>query len=116
MSDGFVPDQILVLGSSLSANDDDYETRRVPGLPGGVLLQAVELSTLQSQVTIFLQQLNLIVQDAPEQVGGFQLAEFEVSAGIVAEGKGKVNLALIANAEAGGEVNATIRFVFRRAG
>jgi len=109
-----VPQQILVLAASASADHDDLETRRIPGIPGNFPLQPIELTALQSQVTIFLQQIQVIMQEAPEAVGAFKLAEFEVSAGIVVEARGKVSLALIANAEAGGQINASIRFVFKR--
>ncbi len=53
----------------------------------------------------------LVRRTAP---GGFRLDEFEVSAGIVVDAKGGVQLALLANAEAGGSVNAGFKFVFKR--
>jgi len=52
--------------------------------------------------------------DTPPEVGGFHLTEFEVSASIVVEAKGRVRLALLGNAEAGGGLNAGLKFVFKR--
>jgi hypothetical protein len=60
MSDGLVPDRILLLSNRPASSYDDDETCCLSGFPGAVL-QAVELSALQSQVTIFLQQLQVSV-------------------------------------------------------
>jgi hypothetical protein len=109
-----IPEEILVIATSSRSNTSSIEPRR--GSISARLLNrhSVNLSDLQQQVNIFLQQVNVMMADAPEKVGGFQLAEFEVSAGITLEGKGEVKLALLASGEIGGGINAGLKFLFRR--
>jgi hypothetical protein len=115
MSNEVVPQEILVIMGPARPDLSDLEPRRSPEAVRPLNVQPVHLTQLQGQVNIFLQQLNQIMQDTPEKVGSFHLAEFEVSAGLVLEAKGKISLALLANAEVGGSVNAGLKFVFRRA-
>lgn len=116
MAERQVPQEILVVTGAPGASpvaDPGMSGRRslTPRLPS---VSAVDITSLQGQVNVFLQQLNVVMSDTPESVGGFRLAEFEVSAGVVLEAKGGVKIALLANAEAGGAVNAGLKFVFRR--
>ena len=115
MSEKTDTDQILVITGPTSTYDRDLESRRGESIPSRLLNTAnVDIANLQTQVNIFLQQMDQVMKETPEDVGGFQLAEFEVSAGIVVEAKGGVKLALLANAEAGGSINAGLKFVFKR--
>ena len=102
-------------GLATSGDGTRQEPRRWTAIPGVPNIASLDISGLQGQVNVFLQQLNQIMTDTPEKVGAMHLAEFEVSAGIVLEAKGSVKLALLANAEAGGAVNAGLKFVFKRA-
>jgi hypothetical protein len=92
----------------------DLEPRRTPKEPKLPQLTEVSITHLQQQVNVFLTQLGTVMKDPPEPVGGFRVDEFEVSVGIVVEGKGEIKLALIANAEVGAGINAGIKFVFKR--
>ena len=108
------PEQVLYLvsGTPIPAA---AEVRRGFELPAIVKAAPIDLQQFQSQVNIFLTQMSTVVNTAPEKAGKFRLEELEISAGIVLEAKGEVKLALLANAEAGGSVNAGLKFVFRRA-
>ena len=108
--------KILILRGKPRKNEGDskLEPRRGgidPRLPD---LDPVLLSELQGQVNKLVQDLNDVIIDAPEIDGKFQLSEFEVSAGIAVNASGKVDLFLVASGEAGAEVNATMKFVFKR--
>lgn len=113
MSDKEIPQEILILGASMPLDDRELEPRGGPSsrLPR---LAAVDISNLQGQINVFLLQMNQIMSETPEKVEGFSLDEFEVSAGIVLEAKGGIQLILLANAEISGAVNASLKFVFRR--
>jgi hypothetical protein len=113
MADHQLPQEILVVTGTPESPDPRLEPRRgvTPRLPE---VKGVEITKLQGQVNIFLQQLNVVMGETPESVGSFRLAEFEVSAGIVLEAGGGVNIALLANAQARGAVNASLKFVFKR--
>lgn len=114
MSDNPVPQQIWVITGLAYLDDQSLEPRRgflTPTVPN---LASVDISGLKSQVNVFLQQLNVIMSETPEKVGEFRLNEFEVSVGIVVEATGGVQLALLANAEASGQVNASFKLVFKR--
>jgi hypothetical protein len=118
MTKATVPDQLYILTSTAPAAPtdgyDDLEPRRGPRASRLPQLTEVSITHLQQQVNVFLTQLDTVMQDTPEQVGGFRVNEFEVSVGIVVEAKGKLTLALVADAEAGGGINAGIKFVFKR--
>jgi hypothetical protein len=114
MSENAIPQQILVITGPPLTDQRDREPRRGLGISRLPNLQSVDITNLQEQVNVFLQQLDRVMSETPEKVGGFHLAEFEVSAGIVVEAKGGVQLALLANAEAGGGINAGLKFVFKR--
>ena len=114
MTEEKLPQEILIVtGPSATSSGGDLAARRGGGsrLPD---VNAVDITNLQSQVNVFLNQMNVVMKDTPESVGGFRLSEFEVSAGIVVEGKGGVRIALLGNVELGGQVNAGLKFVFRR--
>ncbi len=107
-----IPDQILVITGPVQP---DLEFRRGEGASRLPNLKPVQLTELHGQINIFLQQINQVMTDTPQEAGSFRLEEFEVTAGIVVEAKGGVSLALFANAEVGGAVNAGLKFVFKRA-
>jgi hypothetical protein len=115
MLENTLPQEILIYTGRPRPDDRDLELR---GLPRALQVQdltAVNLTNLQGQVNIFLQQLDQIMtSDTDKKVGAFRLDEFEVSVGIVVEAKGGVKLALLANAEAGTGINAGLKFVFKR--
>jgi hypothetical protein len=113
MANNQVPQEILVVAESSGSIDPGLAPRRgmTPSLPD---VKAVEITKLQGQVNVFLQQLDIVMGETPESVGKFRLAEFEVSAGIVLEAGGGVHIALLANAQARGAVNASLKFVFKR--
>ncbi|MEJ7699243.1 MAG: hypothetical protein WKF71_06295 [Pyrinomonadaceae bacterium] len=50
----------------------------------------------------------------PENVGDFKLTEFEVTAGIVIQGKGQIGIAILGAVELSGQANAGLKFVFKR--
>lgn len=107
--------EILVITGASVPNDEDLHRRG-----GGILrklpeIKSVDVSTLQTQVNIFLQQLNVVMSETPEKVGEFTLAEFEVTAGIVIQGKGQIGIAILGQAELSGQINAGLKFVFKRA-
>jgi hypothetical protein len=114
MSEESIPNEILVVVGSSQPDLSDLEYRRSPGSHQLPNVEAVQLTQLQGQVNIFLQQLDQIMKDTPKEAGEFKLTEFEVTAGLVLEAKGKISLALLANAEVGGSVNAGLKFVFKR--
>jgi hypothetical protein len=115
MSDSPSDTKIFVTVTPLPEIDKDYIPRR-----GDAILDRlnnivpIEIGELQGQVNLFLQQINTIIESAPEQVGTFGLSEFEVSAGIALEASGKVKLMLIGEAKASGSLNAGLKFVFKR--
>ncbi len=77
----------------------------------GVGLQSrLKVEELSVNVNLFLDQLGAVLAKAPQQVGAFHFAEFEVHAEVSAKG----TLALLGT---GGEASATggLKFVFRRA-
>ena len=106
-------DEILIFGISPSAGQT--ETMR-----GGLITSKIpdatkiEIGQLQAQVNIFLNQLDQVLSDTPEKVGKFDLTEFEITAGIVVQGKGKIGLAILGGVELGGQASAGIKFVFKR--
>jgi hypothetical protein len=106
MSDNNIPQEILVITGPVRPDDRHLEPRRERGARRLPNLTSVDISSLQGQVSIFLQQLKQVISETPDKVGGFRLSEFEMSAGIVVEAKGGVKLALLPNAEAGGGINA----------
>ena len=117
MAEPAIPQEILVITGPIRRDDSDLKPRRGTRRPRTremVNTAGVHLSNLQGQVNIFLQQMNEVMHSAPENVGRFKLDEFEVSVGIVVEGKGEVKLALLASAEVGAKVDAGIKFVFKR--
>lgn len=73
---------------------------------GATKLKVHELS---AHVNLFLNQMNGILEKAPQTLGQFRFEEFEVQAEITAKG----SLALLGT---GGEAGATggVKFVFRR--
>jgi hypothetical protein len=115
MPENTLPQEILIYTGRPRTDDSDLELRGWPRAPQVQDLTAVNLTNLQGQVNIFLQQLDQIMtDDTPKKVGALHLEEFEVSVGIVVEAKGGVKLALLANAEASAGINAGLKFVFKR--
>ena len=114
MSDNPIPQQILVIAGPSPTDHREREPRRGPSVFRLPTPESVDITALQGQVNIFLQQMDVIMTNTPEKIGGLHLTEFEVSAGIVVEAKGKVNLVLLGAAEAGGGLNAGLKFVFKR--
>ena len=89
-----LPQEMLITTASGGASkwSADLAARRglpTPSLPDG---SAVDIIQLQTKVNVFLHQLNVVMAETPENVGGFRLSEFEVSAVVVIEGKGEVPL------------------------
>jgi hypothetical protein len=115
MPESDLPQEMLVIAEPHRRAESDLQLRREPLLAKLPAMQAVDITCLQVQVNVFLQQLDHILKKTPDNAGEFQLSELEVSAGVVLEAKGEVRLALLANAEAGGAINAAIKFVFKRA-
>ena len=110
---GKVSDEILILG--ISSRSGQTETMR-GGLIASKLsdITEVEVSHLQKQINAFLKQLDLVLSDTPEKVGSFNLTEFEITAGIVVQGKGQIGLAILGAVELSGQANAGIKYVFKR--
>lgn len=106
---------ILVFTGPPQPDFSDLEYRRDTGSTRTPHFKPVQITELHGQINVFLQQLNQVMADTPDKVGGFRLEEFEVNAGIVLEASGGVRLALFANAEVSGSVNAGLKFVFKRA-
>jgi hypothetical protein len=107
--------QILII-SNVSAKDTDKELARrgssiVSKMPN---LTSVDVTNLQTQINVFLQQMNIVMSNTPEKVGDFKLSEFEVTAGIVVQGKGQIGIALLGQAEISGQINGGLKFVFKR--
>src|SRR5689334_10524773 len=96
MPEDAIPQQIFVLTAPVRPDDADLQPRR--GSPATRLstLKSVDIVSLQGQVNVFLQQLDQVMSETPEKVGGFRLSEFEVSAGIVAQATGGVQIVLLA--------------------
>ena len=118
MSENNLPQEILVITSNPGLNKPDGESRRgsaISSLTSALVnAQPVNINALQDQVNIFIQQMDTVMSNAPKNAGEFQLAEFEVSAGITLGGKGEIKLALLASGEVSGGVNAGLKFVFKR--
>lgn len=115
MPENTMPQEILIITGSTRPSDSVREPRRGEPIPSRLLKTTnIDIANLQGQVNIFLQQMNQVLNETPTDVEGFRLDQFEVSAGIVVEARGEVKLALIADAEAGGGINAGLKFVFKR--
>lgn len=106
-------DEILIFG--ISSSPKPSETMR-GGVVTSKLTEAtkVEIGQLQTQINVFLNQLDQVLSDTPEKVGSFSLSEFEITAGIVVQGKGKIGLAVLGAVELSGQASAGIKFVFKR--
>jgi hypothetical protein len=115
MSETIIPQEILVIVGSRSAERQGGEPRRGSVVSSLLNTQQANIIQLQEQVNVFIQQIDVMMSKAPEKVGEFRLAEFEVSAGITFGGKGELKLALLGSGEINGGVNASLKFVFKRA-
>ncbi len=114
MSENSTNRTILVYAEPTQSDDADLESRR-----GGVTswfsrAKKVDVNTLQGQVNQFIVNMSQMMNNTPPEVSGFQLKEFEVSAGLVFEGEGGVNIVWLADAKAKGGINAGMKFVFKR--
>lgn len=114
MADKTIPQEVFVITGLTAEAESGAPVRRGFGLPKLPGVQQVNITQLQEQVTVFLQQVNVIMDNVPEPAGGFKLAEFEVSAGISIQGKGEVKIAFLGSGELSGGVTAGLKFVFRR--
>lgn len=106
-------DEILIFG--ISSSPTLSETMR-GGMITSKIAEAtkVEIGQLQTQINVFLNQLDHVLSDTPEKVGSFSLTEFEITAGVVVQGKGQIGLAILGAVELSGQANAGIKFVFKR--
>lgn len=79
--------------------------------PGDRLVTQTKLNAkrLSSNINMFLEQLNNILENAPEKIGNFQFEEFELHAEISTEGELKVLGTGVGIGGTGG-----LKFVFRR--
>ncbi len=120
MAENNAPQEMFIVTrpSAPTVKEVDYEPRRNSVWEGvaeqASSLQVAGVEQLREQVNIFLQQINVVISDAPEKVGGFRLEEFEVSAEVKVEAKGEIKLALLAGGELGGGVGGGLKFVFKR--
>ncbi len=75
----------------------------------GGSLKELKIEDLSVNVNLFLEQMQGVLGKTPDQLGKFQLAEFEVHAEVTAKG-------MLAILGTGGEAGATggLKFVFRR--
>ena len=69
----------------------------------------VKVEELASNVKLFLEQMNKVLENSPEKVGKFQFVEIEVHAEVTAKG----TLALLGIGSEAGIVGG-LKFVFRR--
>jgi hypothetical protein len=106
-------DKLLVIGN-IADHTAQETTRRSGTSPKIPDFTAVDVTSFQTQVNIFLQQMNVVMTDTPEKVGDFSLAEIEVSAAIVIQGKGQIGIALLGKAEVSGQVSGGLKFLFKR--
>lgn len=76
---------------------------------GNVFTTKIEIETLADNMTLFLSQIEKILEKTPDTVQKFQLIEFEVDAQISAKGQ----LVLLGT---GGEIGGSggLKFVFRK--
>ncbi|HLF28577.1 MAG TPA: hypothetical protein VJG32_19760 [Anaerolineae bacterium] len=86
---------------------DTDQTRGWFGRPKPVTVSATKL---QQQINVFLIQMGEALKETPAEVGGLQLDEIEVSAGITAG----LEVALIGFGGAKGELTGGLRFTFKR--
>lgn len=108
------PDDLDLQPRSGGLDASDLEPRRWPFSLRPEAITAIDITKLQGQINVFVQQINQVVNDAPTPANGFRLAEFEVSAEIKAEAEGEIQLVLLGSAKAIGGVSAGLKFVFRR--
>ncbi len=113
-----MPEEILIITSLSPSSDTSYdaaqEVRR--GFATSYLLntESIDITKLQKQINIFIQQMNQVMSNTPEKVGNFRLEEFEVSAEIKVEASGEIKLALLGGGEISGGIGAGLKFVFKR--
>lgn len=96
-------DSILVFTSDVSEVEERGEEEE------GKLLKRLKPEQLAQQMRKFLEKIGNVLEQTPQNVGGFHFEEFEVHADITAKGQ----LALFGT---GGELGGTggLKFVFRR--
>ncbi|MFN0111032.1 MAG: hypothetical protein ACKVZH_19400 [Blastocatellia bacterium] len=118
MSDNVIPQKILVSVGSVEPSRPNSEARRgaVSSIASKLIgAQQVDITQLQDQVNIFVQQINVVMGKLPQEAGGFKLDEFEISAELKVEASGEVSLVLVGGVEATGGITAGLKFVFKRA-
>ena len=70
----------------------------------------VKLTDLSENIKLFMGQMETLFSEVPTALGEFEFSEFEVSAGINADGK--LTLFGVAGAEAG--IQGGLKFVFKK--
>lgn len=105
--------KLLVISNS-TQNFDEGTGRRIGIVPKMPNFTTVDVNNLQTQINVFLQQMNIVMTNTPEKVGNFKLSEFEISAAIVVQGKGQIGIALLGQAEISGQVSGGLKFIFKR--
>lgn len=71
---------------------------------------AVKAAEMTAQVRAFLLKMETLLSEVPTRLGEYDLAEFEVSAGVTASGE----LVLFGVANVGGSVESGLKFVFKK--
>jgi len=69
----------------------------------------VSVTNLHQQINVFLTNMEAALKETPKEVGGFQLSEIEITAGIMAGGE----IALVGFGVKG-EISGGLRFVLKR--
>lgn len=113
MSDTFSADEIYILDLAEDQTPSDFRgepSRKWPGVTRRLRPTAIKVSELAASVKLFMQQMETLLADTPSQLGEFEFAEFEVSAGIAAGGK--LTLLGVGSTEAGAE--GSLKFVFKK--
>ncbi|CAN5296134.1 hypothetical protein BH10ACI1_BH10ACI1_28040 [soil metagenome] len=109
------PENSKLLVISNLPESSSQETGRRGGIASRMPnFTSVDVNSLQTQINVFLQQMNIVMTNTPEKVGDFKLSEFEISAAIVIQGKGQIGIALLGQAEISGQVSGGLKFVFKR--
>ncbi len=86
---------------------DHEASRDWLGRPKQATVSALQL---QQQINVFLVQIGAALKDTPPEVGGFNLTEIEITAGITAG----LEIALIGFGGGKGEITGGLHFVFKR--
>jgi hypothetical protein len=102
------PDHILLI-AGISARTGDGRPERGIGDALARAVSAVDVSVLAKNMESFLAQLRTILSPGATSVGGFQIAQVEVSAQITADGQ-----VCLLGSGAKVEMQGGVKFVLRR--